>query len=120
MLSRQQTVLLFSFVLLTLTTMTKRTAALAAASKLSTSKGKSKIRKVGKKELSTMSKSTSSSKINTNRDTSQSYQPWFTVFTKSDQQYDEYMSKEWSIEKRGDQALFEKLTLEGDTYQFHR
>lgn len=104
--------------------MTKRTAALAAASKLSTSKGKSKIRKVGKKESFTTSKSTSSSKNNTNknnnRDTSQSYQPWFTVFTKSDQQYDEYMSKEWSVEKRGDQALFEKLTLEGDTYQFHR
>lgn len=39
--------------------------------------------------------------------------PWFTVFTKDDPQYTEYMKTEWSFEKRGDEAMFEKLSLEG-------
>jgi len=39
--------------------------------------------------------------------------PWYRIFTKGDEEYDEYMSKEWSFEKRGDVPLFEKLCLEG-------
>ncbi|KAL3919928.1 MAG: hypothetical protein SGILL_003505, partial [Bacillariaceae sp.] len=39
--------------------------------------------------------------------------PWYTVFTKDDEQYNEYMKKEWGFEKRGDEAMFEKLSLEG-------
>lgn len=39
--------------------------------------------------------------------------PWYTVYTKSDSEYDRYMSTEWGMEKRGDVALFEKLSLEG-------
>lgn len=39
--------------------------------------------------------------------------PWYHVFTKGDQEYNDYMSKEWSYEKRGTQALFEKISLEG-------
>jgi DNA-3-methyladenine glycosylase I len=40
-------------------------------------------------------------------------EPWFTAFTKGDDEYDAYMSTEWGFEKRGDVALFEKLSLEG-------
>jgi DNA-3-methyladenine glycosylase I len=39
--------------------------------------------------------------------------PWFTVFTKDDEQYTEYMTTEWGVEQRGDDAMFEKLSLEG-------
>eukprot|EP00980_Cylindrotheca_fusiformis_P017285 scaffold5347_cov130-Cylindrotheca_fusiformis.AAC.7 len=39
--------------------------------------------------------------------------PWFSVFTKGDAEYEEYMTKEWGFETRGDQPLFEKITLEG-------
>lgn len=38
---------------------------------------------------------------------------WYQKFTKSDPLYDQYMSTEWGIEKRGDIELFEKLSLEG-------
>lgn len=39
--------------------------------------------------------------------------PWYFMFTKGDPLYNEYMASEWGIEKRGDNALFEKLCLEG-------
>jgi DNA-3-methyladenine glycosylase I len=39
--------------------------------------------------------------------------PWYNVFTKGDAEYNRYMAREWGIEKRGDVALFEKLSLEG-------
>jgi len=39
--------------------------------------------------------------------------PWYFIFTKGDSLYSEYMANEWGIEKRGDNALFEKLCLEG-------
>lgn len=39
--------------------------------------------------------------------------PWYYVFTKGDAEYDQYMSMEWGFEKRGDQALYEKICLEG-------
>lgn len=39
--------------------------------------------------------------------------PWYFVFTKGDEEYNHYMATEWSFEKRGDQALFEKICLEG-------
>ncbi|GAX14459.1 DNA-3-methyladenine glycosylase I [Fistulifera solaris] len=39
--------------------------------------------------------------------------PWYTFFTKGDAEYGEYMATEWGFERRGDVALFEKLSLEG-------
>ena len=39
--------------------------------------------------------------------------PWYNVFTKGDERYNAYMANEWGYEKHGDQALFEKLCLEG-------
>lgn len=39
--------------------------------------------------------------------------PWYTMFTKSDEEYNHYMSTEWGFEKRGEVALFEKISLEG-------
>ena len=39
--------------------------------------------------------------------------PWYTFFTKGDEDYDRYMSTEWGFEKRSDRDLFEKLSLEG-------
>ncbi|GKY93340.1 hypothetical protein MPSEU_000301600 [Mayamaea pseudoterrestris] len=39
--------------------------------------------------------------------------PWYTIFTKNDERYNHYMSTEWSYEKRGDDSLFELLSLEG-------
>jgi DNA-3-methyladenine glycosylase I len=38
---------------------------------------------------------------------------WYNVFTKGDAEYNAYMAREWGMEKRGDVALFEKLSLEG-------
>ena len=39
--------------------------------------------------------------------------PWYAKFTKDDPEYNAYMANEWGYEKRNDQALFEKLCLEG-------
>mmetsp|Transcript_275 Transcript_275/g.928 ORF Transcript_275/g.928 Transcript_275/m.928 type:complete len:239 (+) Transcript_275:35-751(+) len=40
--------------------------------------------------------------------------PWYTVFVGSNNPgYMKYMQTEWGFEKRGDQALFEKVCLEG-------
>ncbi|KAL7562227.1 hypothetical protein ACA910_004036 [Epithemia clementina (nom. ined.)] len=39
--------------------------------------------------------------------------PWFHIFTNGDEEYDKYMATEWSMEMRGDQQLFEMLSLEG-------
>ena len=38
---------------------------------------------------------------------------WFDSYTRSNEQLRRYMHDEWGFEKRGDQALFEKLSLEG-------
>jgi DNA-3-methyladenine glycosylase I len=40
-------------------------------------------------------------------------QPWYLFFTKGDEMYERYMADEWGFEKHGDEALFEKLSLEG-------
>jgi DNA-3-methyladenine glycosylase I len=42
-----------------------------------------------------------------------SLHPWYYLFTKGDAEYNTYMSQEWGYESRGDQALFEMLSLEG-------
>jgi DNA-3-methyladenine glycosylase I len=39
--------------------------------------------------------------------------PWYHVFTKGDEEYNQYMATEWGFEKRGDVPLFEKICLEG-------
>ncbi|KAL3928151.1 MAG: hypothetical protein SGBAC_012769 [Bacillariaceae sp.] len=39
--------------------------------------------------------------------------PWFDIFTKGDEEYTAYMTNEWGFETRGDQALFERISLEG-------
>ena len=39
--------------------------------------------------------------------------PWYAFFTKGDEMYEAYMVNEWGYEKHTDQALFEKLCLEG-------
>jgi len=39
--------------------------------------------------------------------------PWYDIFTKGDEPYNRYMATEWGFEKRGDVALFEKISLEG-------
>lgn len=91
--------------------MTKRTAALAAASKLS-----SKARKVVEESSRTTTKKAAAAKKKSSTQSdhrSSSDLPWYTVYTKSDPQYDAYMSTEWGMEKRGDVALFEKICLEG-------
>jgi DNA-3-methyladenine glycosylase I len=40
-------------------------------------------------------------------------QAWYHFYAKGDPEYENYMATEWGFEKRGDQALFEKLSLEG-------
>jgi DNA-3-methyladenine glycosylase I len=47
------------------------------------------------------------------RDETEASVPWYHVFTKGNADYEHYMAKEWGFEKRGDVALFEKLSLEG-------
>jgi DNA-3-methyladenine glycosylase I len=39
--------------------------------------------------------------------------PWYNIFTKGDIEYNAYMATEWGFEKRGDNLLFENLSLEG-------
>lgn len=39
--------------------------------------------------------------------------PWYHALTKGNADYADYMANEWGFEKRGDVALFEKLSLEG-------
>jgi len=59
-------------------------------------------------EATSKTSSTRSSSIN-----DETKVPWYHVFTKGDEEYNRYMREEWSFEKRGDQALFEKICLEG-------
>jgi DNA-3-methyladenine glycosylase I len=47
------------------------------------------------------------------QDDAQIVKPWYHFFTKGDPEYVDYMSTEWGIESRGDQALFGKLSLDG-------
>ena len=47
------------------------------------------------------------------RNETQTGAPWYHVFTKGNTDYEHYMATEWGFEKRGDVALFEKLSLEG-------
>lgn len=47
------------------------------------------------------------------KDTTSPSHAWYNVFTKGDEEYNQYMATEWGFEKRGDTALFEKLSLEG-------
>jgi len=92
--------------------MTKRTASLAAAAKISSSKAHKVAKKSTAAAASKVPKKnpTAVTKVGTN---SSNNKPWYTVFTKSDPAYDQYMCIEWGFEKRGDVALFEKLCLEG-------
>jgi DNA-3-methyladenine glycosylase I len=89
--------------------MTKRTAALAAAAKLSTNNtAKNSIKKAVKKPAKKPSPA-----IVKSADQHATDLPWYTVFTKSDPEYDIYMATEWGMEMRGDVNLFEKICLEG-------
>ena len=113
--------------LTTTTTMTKRTASLAAAAqKTISSKAPKTSRKVEPKPKvkpkpaakTTKTKDNNDNSITVNEDSNSPdnniyNKPWYTMFTKSDPEYDRYMSSEWGREKRGDQALFEKICLEG-------
>ncbi|CAB9502111.1 DNA-3-methyladenine glycosylase [Seminavis robusta] len=105
-----------TYLLLENQSMTKRTAALAAAAKLSSSVRASKVAKKSpppaakKKSSSVKAQKPAKAAASTSVD---SEKPWYTIFTKSDPEYDEYMSREWGFEKRGDDALFEKICLEG-------
>jgi len=44
--------------------------------------------------------------------TKSSGEPWWHYFAQGDEQYSAYMVNEWGFEIRGDQALFEKLSLD--------
>lgn len=85
----------------TTTVMTKRTSSLAIAAKKISSKAKPAAKPAGKTNHASSTVYEDNSK------------PWYTVFTKSDPEYDRYMALEWGFEKRGDKALFEKICLEG-------
>jgi DNA-3-methyladenine glycosylase I len=50
---------------------------------------------------------------NDTRNETEASGPWYHAFTKGNADYQEYMATEWGFEKRGDVALFEKLSLEG-------
>jgi DNA-3-methyladenine glycosylase I len=89
--------------------MTKRTAALAAAAKLSASKAP----KVAAKKVGAPKKGVALPIAEDVSTGSTTPQPWYAVFTKSDPEYNQYMATEWGFEKRGDQGLFEKICLEG-------
>lgn len=39
--------------------------------------------------------------------------PWYTIFTNNDPEYNAYMRDEWGHELHGEDHLFERLTLEG-------
>jgi len=43
----------------------------------------------------------------------ESKNPWYIRFTNNDDFYNKYMATEWGFEERNDNALFEKLCLEG-------
>ena len=92
--------------------MTKRTAPLAAAAK----KISSKARKITKAPPTTGSSNPAksvSSKVTDSNTCEDINKPWYTVFSKSDPEYNRYMATEWGFEKRGDKVLFEKICLEG-------
>jgi DNA-3-methyladenine glycosylase I len=50
---------------------------------------------------------------NDTRNETEASGPWHHVCTKGNADYEDYMANEWGFEKRGDVALFEKLSLEG-------
>ena len=90
--------------------MTKRTASLAAATKNIAAKA----RKIAKESPTVGSESVSANSFSSDQDNSDNNsKPWYTVFSKSDTEYNRYMATEWGFEKRGDTALFEKICLEG-------
>ena len=91
-------------------TMTKRTASLAAAA---AKKISSKARKISKAPPTSKTAKSVSSKVNDSAVDENIHKPWYTVFTKSDPEYNRYMATEWGFEKRGDTVLFEKICLEG-------
>ena len=73
-----------------------------------TANSPAKKKKQKKEEIRT-SKSSTDSK----NDVAEIDGPWYRMFTKGDEEYDTYMATEWGYEKRGDVALFEKISLEG-------
>ncbi|CAJ1949121.1 unnamed protein product [Cylindrotheca closterium] len=77
----------------------------ASAKKTAAAKKKNQTTKKPKVAIPTVTKSTMSS--------CEDDKPWFHIFTKGDEEYNTYMANEWGFEKRGDQALFEKISLEG-------
>jgi DNA-3-methyladenine glycosylase I len=97
---------------------TKRTAEEMSSSSLSatttTTTTSSPLEKMP--SANSPNKPTKKQKEQSNTTTPQSSElalPWYTKFTKGDEEYNTYMSTEWGFEKRGDVALFEKLSLEG-------
>jgi DNA-3-methyladenine glycosylase I len=62
--------------------------------------------------ISSTSKKRSTDK-NDARNETEADGPWYHLFTKGNTDYEDYMANEWGFEKRGDVALFEKLSLEG-------
>ena len=67
-----------------------------------------------KKKVKTVKKATAKAEITVlGKARLEDGKPWYTYFTRGDAIYDAYMAKEWGYEKHTDQALFEKLCLEG-------
>jgi DNA-3-methyladenine glycosylase I len=90
---------------MTTTTTARREATKRQASQTSTSPKKAPPKKKPSKATKGMEPPS--------KDIDQGDKPWYYFFTKGDAEYESYMAKEWGYEKRGDAALFEKLSLEG-------
>ena len=95
---------------------TRRTSKRAAAVNSSNNEDKPKPIKKRKDTATTEKKPRKSAKekiTNLPKSSSNDDEPWYTVFTKGDKQYNDYMANEWAYETHGDNALFERLCLEG-------
>ena len=68
---------------------------------------------VSRSIMAKRSASSSSTASKKPRQDTEEFVPWYYCFTKGDEDYNRYMATEWSFEKRGDQALLEKICLEG-------
>lgn len=92
--------------------MTKRTTRSGAKKRDTASDFNKQVPSNAKKSKTKVTKQskTASAKQESHND---SNVPWYYLFTKGDEEYNQYMATEWSFEKRGDQALFEKICLEG-------
>uniref|UniRef100_A0A7S3KXX2 DNA-3-methyladenine glycosylase I n=1 Tax=Amphora coffeiformis TaxID=265554 RepID=A0A7S3KXX2_9STRA len=89
----------------------KREATGMASASTNKNKGKNPKASPPVKKAKPSPKPKSQKSSSSNTETAQV--PWYHVFTKGGADYNQYMREEWSFEKRGDQALFEKVCLEG-------